>query len=108
MTQDAEQKTSVSQTHPRIGRLVWMGSKLKALLLWITEHIVLFFFEELLRALSVSIQATFWVLARLLIFPCYILARFMELFAPKTVQKYNGKLTWTLVHWNLPLFSSLE
>ena len=54
---------------------------------------MLFCFEEIFRGLGLGLQAAFWVLARLLIFPCYMLARFMELFAPKSVQTYSGILT---------------
>ena len=83
MGHDADGKPSVSQTHPRIGKLVWTWTKIKAFFLWVMEHVVLFFFEELFRVLTYGLHALFWVLARILIYPCYLLARLGELFAPK-------------------------
>ena len=89
MGHEGSQKPSVAQTHPRIGKIVWTWSKIKAFFLWVMEHVVLFFFEELFRLLHYCLYAVIWVLARILIKPFYLLARLGELFAPNS-PKHQG------------------
>ena len=89
MGHEENQKPSVAQTHPRIGKIVWTWSKIKTFFLWFMEHVVLFFLEEVFRLLHYSLYALIWVLARILIYPFYLLARLGELFAPNS-RKYQG------------------